>query len=368
MKVPFLDLRAQHQSIQSEIFSLWEKIYQETAFVSGAFVRQFEREFAKACQVEHAVAVGNGTEALRLALVALGVKPGDEIIVPPNTFIATTEAIEQAGGKIVFVDIHPGTYNIDVNRIEEAVTPKTAGILPVHLYGQTADMDPILEIAEQHGLWVLEDASQAHLAEYKGRKAGSMGTAAAFSFYPGKNLGACGEAGAVTTNSPKLAQRVAMLRNHGQREKYIHELSGYNSRCDELQAAALSVKLKHLPKWNEMRRRCVQRYRQRLQNINGVKLPHVLDGALPVWHLFVIQVANRDAVAQSLQERGVGVGFHYPVALHLQGAYRWMGHDKGAFPVTEEYTQKLLSLPMFPEMDEEQIDYVCDALIELVRS
>ncbi|MGC9330220.1 MAG: DegT/DnrJ/EryC1/StrS family aminotransferase, partial [Candidatus Hinthialibacter sp.] len=215
MKIPFLDLRAQHQSIQSEIFSLWEKIYQKSAFVSGAYVEQFEREFAKACQVDHAVAVGNGTEALRLALIALGVKPGDEIIVPPNTFMATTEAIEQAGGKIVFVDIYPDTYNIDVNRIEKVITPKTAGILPVHLYGQTADMDPILDIAERYSLWVLEDASQAHLAEYKGRKAGSMGTAAAFSFYPGKNLGACGEAGAVTTNSPQLAERIAMLRNHG---------------------------------------------------------------------------------------------------------------------------------------------------------
>ncbi|MBW1796072.1 MAG: DegT/DnrJ/EryC1/StrS family aminotransferase [Deltaproteobacteria bacterium] len=260
MQVPFLDLKTQNRALKAEILPLWEEILDSAAFIAGKHVSAFEEEFASACSVKHCVAVNSGTDALRFIFLALDLKPGDEVITVPNTFIATTEAITQASGNIVFVDIDPETYNMDPTKIEAAITPKTRGIVPVHLYGQPADMDPILAIAERHGLWVVEDACQAHLAEYRDRKAGSMGIAAAFSFYPGKNMGACGEGGAVTTNDEDLAAKVRMLRDHGQAKKYYHDMEGYNGRCDALQAAALRVKLKHLPAWNEARRKNAKRY------------------------------------------------------------------------------------------------------------
>ena len=260
MEIPFLDLKAQNRALKKEILRFWEEILDTASFIGGKHVNGFEEEFASACSVKHCIAVNSGTDALRFIFLGLGLRPGDEVITVPNTFIATTEAISQAGGNITFVDINPDTYNMDPAKIELAITPRTKGIVPVHLYGQTADMDSILAIAEKHGLWVVEDAAQAHLAEYKGRKTGSMGIAAAFSFYPGKNMGACGEGGAVTTNDSDLAVKIRMLRDHGQTRKYHHKIEGYNGRCDALQVAALRVKLKHLPIWNEARRKKAQSY------------------------------------------------------------------------------------------------------------
>ena len=361
-EVPFLDLRSQNRALKAEILPLWEEILDSAGFIGGKHVNAFEEEFASACSVKHCVAVNSGTDALRFIFLALGLEPGDEIITAPNTFIATTEAITQAGGKIVFVDIDPDTYNIDPSKLEAAITPKTKGIVPVHLYGQPADMDAILAIAKKHGLWVVEDACQAHLAEYKGCKAGSMGIAAAFSFYPGKNMGACGEGGAVTTNDENLAAKVRMLRDHGQSRKYHHEMEGYNGRCDALQAAALRVKLKHLPAWNEARRKNAQRYFEFLQDTNGIVLPKINQKCLSVFHLFVIQVEKRDSVQEALTKLRISTGLHYPIALHLQKAYEHLGLAAGSFPVAEACAKRLLSLPMYPELTEEQIVYVCDCL------
>ena len=366
MKVPWLDLQGQNAALRDEILPLWEEILGTSGFVGGPHVQGFEEEFAEACGAPHCRAVSNGTDALRLIFRALELDQGDEIITVPNTFIATAEAIVQAGGRPVFVDIDPRTYTMDAARINDAVTPRTKGIVPVHLYGQTACMDDILAAADEHGLWVVEDAAQAHLAEYRGRKAGSMGIAGAFSFYPGKNLGACGEAGAITTSSEDLAGKVGALRDHGQYAKYRHELEGYNNRCDALQAAALRVKLKHLPTWNERRRHLAGQYVEALRYVDGIVLPHVAAGCVPVWHLFVAQVAHRDAVQAALGERGVGTGLHYPVPLHLQGAFKRLGYSEGAFPVTEEYCKKLLTLPMFPDLTAEQVAYVCEQLLDVV--
>ncbi|HEX72275.1 MAG TPA: DegT/DnrJ/EryC1/StrS family aminotransferase [Candidatus Hydrogenedentes bacterium] len=362
MQVPFLDLKTPHNELANEILPLWEDILRNAAFVGGPHVAGFEEEFAQACGTAHCVAVNSGTDALRFIFIALGMQPGDEVITVANTFIATTEAITQAGGRPVFVDIDPDTCNMDPQKIEAAITPRTKGIVPVHLYGQTADMDPILAIARRKGLWVVEDAAQAQLAEYKGRRAGSMGVMAATSFYPGKNLGACGEAGAVMTNDAALAAMVRKIRDHGQAKKYYHDVEGYNGRCDALQAAALRVKLRRLPEWNAARRAVAARYLERLSGMPGVVAPKVADGCLPVWHLFVIQAEKRDAVADALRERGVGTGLHYPVPLHLQEAYRHLGVPEGALPVTEACSRRLLSLPMFPGLTEAQIDYVCESL------
>jgi len=368
MEVPFLDLKAQHRAIRDEIRSLWEDILVSAWFAGGPHVAALEEEFAAACGVAHCVAVASGTAALRCIFRAFDLDPGDEVITAPNTFIATTEAITQAGGRIVFADVDPETYNLDPAKLETVITPETRGIVPVHLYGQPADMDPILEIAERNGLWVVEDAAQAHLAQYKARPCGSMGVAAAFSFYPGKNMGACGEAGAVTTNDAQLADAVRMLRDHGQAAKYHHDVEGYNARCDALQAAALRVKLKHLPQWNEARRAHARQYCELLAGCDVVTLPKVLEDVLPVWHLFVIQVGHRDAVQAALKERGVATGLHYPVPLHLQKAYARLGYAEGAFPVSEAYAKRLLSLPMFPELTEEQVAYVCECLKEAASS
>ena len=368
MEVPFLDLKVQHNALKTEILPLWEEILESASFIGGKHVAAFEEEFANACSVKYCIAVNSGTDALRFIFITLGLKPADEVITVPNTFMATAEAISQAGGKIVFVDVDPNTYNMDPSKLESAITPKTKGIVPVHLYGQPADMDPILSIAKKQGLWVVEDACQAHLAEYKGRKAGSMGIAAAFSFYPGKNMGACGEAGAVTTNDGDLAAKVRMLRDHGQATKYYHDIEGYNGRCDALQAAALRVKLKNLPAWNEARRKNAQLYFELLKNVDGVKVPKIANGCKNVYHLFVVQIDNRDAIAEALKKKGISTGLHYPIPLHLQKAYINMKIPAGSFPVSEGYAKKLLSLPMFPELTEEQITYVCDELRMIVES
>ena len=367
MRVPFVDLVAQHRTLKHEILHLWEGVLDTASFIGGSHVMEFEREFAAACDVEHCVSVSSGTDAIRFILLALGVKPGDEIITVPNTFIATTEAISQAGAKPVFVDVDPDTYLMDPDKIEPAITEKTKGIIPVHLYGQMADMDSILSVAARYDLWVVEDACQAHLAEYKSRKAGSIGIASAFSFYPGKNLGACGEGGAVATNDADLAASVRMLRDHGQAKKYYHSMEGYNGRCDALQAAVLRIKIKHLPAWNEARRINAHRYFDRLKNIPGIKLPKTARDCLHVYHLFVVQIDNRDQVAELLRKKGIATGLHYPIPLHLQEAYSGMRLPPGTYPVAESCAKRLLSLPMFPELTETQIDYVCEELCNVLK-
>ena len=367
MEVPFLDLRTQNQDLKGEILPLWEEILDSAVFIGGEHVSGFEADFADACRVSHCISVNSGTDALRFIFLALDMKPGDEVITVPNTFIATTEAISQAGGKIVFVDIDPKTYNMDPAFIKTAITSRTRGIVPVHLYGQPADMDPILNIAEKYGLWVVEDACQAHFAEYKGKKAGSMGIAAAFSFYPGKNMGACGEGGAITTNDKDLADVIRMYRDHGQTQKYHHRVEGYNGRCDAIQAAALRVKLKYLPEWNRARREHANTYYELLSGIDGVVLPRITNGSQSVYHLFVVQIDNRDEIASSLKEKGISTGLHYPIPLHLQKAYDHLNIPEGSFPIAESAAKKILSLPMYPELTDTQISYVCDCLKEILR-
>lgn len=366
MEIPFLDLKTQHRPLKGEILALWSEILDSAGFIGGKYVEDFEHGFAEACGTRHCLAVNSGTDALRFILLALGLEPGDEVITVPNTFIATGEAISQAGGTIVFVDIDPATGNIDPRKIEAAITPRTKGIVPVHLYGNPAEMEAVQAIAEKFGLWVVEDACQAHLAEYKGMRAGAMARAAAFSFYPGKNLGACGEAGAVTTADPAIAEKVRLLRDHGQAQKYYHDMEGYNGRCDALQAAALSVKLKHLAGWCRTRREHAALYIDLLKDTPGITLPATTPGGLPVYHLFVVQVENRDSVMLRLKEKGIATALHYPVPLHLQKAYAHMHMGPGSFPVAEKAAQRLLSLPMYPELTKEQIQYICDNLKQMV--
>ncbi len=368
MQIPFLDLARQHQALKQEILPLWAEILDSAGFIGGRHVAAFEEEFAALLGAPHCVAVGSGTDALRFILLALGLKAGDEVITVPNTFIAPTEAISQAGGRIVFADIDPRTYTIDPARIDAAITPRTRGIIPVHLYGQPADMDPLGTIAERHGLWLVEDACQAHLAEYKGRKAGTLGRAAAFSFYPGKNLGACGEAGAVTTSDATLAATVRMLRDHGQNKKYYHDIEGYNGRCDALQAAALRVKLKYLPQWTAARQAHAATYQRLLAGCPGLVLPTVAPWASHVFHLFVIQISRRDQVLAALTERGISCGLHYPLPLHLQQVYRHRSLPSGAFPVTEHCAERLLSLPMYPELTSAAIEHVCRNLRDILEA
>ncbi len=368
MEVQFLDLVAQHAGLKNEILAAWSALLDRAGFIGGAPVAQLEEEFAAACQAKHCVAVSNGTDALFLVYKALGLSAGDEVIVPANTFIATSESITAAGGQVVFADCLPGTYNLDPASVERAITPRTKGIVAVHLYGQPADLDSLGAIARRHNLWLVEDAAQAHLSEYKGRRIGSIGTAATFSFYPGKNMGACGDAGAITTADADLARRIRILRDHGSEKKYVHLVEGFNMRCDALQAAALRIKLRHLPEWNESRRRIAARYMERLRGVDDIILPEVSPDCLPVWHLFIVQVPARDQVQQILMNAGVHTGLHYPVPLHLQEAYEHLGYVEGAFPVAESVAKRLLSLPMYAELTDAQVDYVCDCLVRAVAS
>ena len=358
MKVPFLDLKIQYQSVSEEIDTALRQVVNATAFSGGPFVERFEEQFASFCQCSHAVGVGSGTEALWLALLALGIGRGDEVITVPNTFIATVEAISLCGATPVFVDVDEQSFTMNPDLLEEAVTPRTKAVIPVHLYGQAADMAPIMAVARKHGLYVIEDACQAHGAEYQGRRAGSMGDAGCFSFYPGKNLGAFGEAGGVVTNNPELSAKIRMLRDHGQSRKYHHEVIGVNSRMDGLQGAVLGVKLRHLPDWNAMRRQRAEKYREQLSGVDGVVLPSEMGYAKHVYHIFAVRVRNRDAFVTALTEKGVGCGIHYPVPVHLQEAYNFMGVKKGRFPVAEKCADEVVSLPMFAELTEEQIEYV----------
>ena len=334
----------------------------------GPMVERFEAAVAEYVGARHAVAVSSGTAGLHLAMIAAGLGPGDEVITTPFSFIASANCILYVGARPVFVDIDERTLNIDPDLVEAAITPRTRAIVPVHLFGQPADMHPILEVARRHGCFVVEDACQAHGAEYRGRPAGSLGDAGCFSFYPGKNLGAYGEAGAVVTPSEDLAARLRALRDHGQPAKHEHRFIGWNARMDGFQAAVLSVKLSHLAEANELRRRHAARYRALLDGIGDLVLPCEADYARHVYHLFAVRAGERDALMAHLGERGIGCGIHYPTPVHLQEAYRFLGHGQGSFPVAEQCAREFLSLPMFPELTEEQIVYVAQAVGEAVST
>jgi len=366
MRVPFLDLKAHHASLNEEFELAIREVIERSAFAGGVFVEKFEEEFAAFCGSAYAIGVGNGTDALWLTLLALGIGEGDEVITVPNTFIATAEAITYCKARPVFVDVDKDTFTLSPAELEKSLTEKTKAIIPVHLFGQPADMDPILEFAHANGLFVVEDAAQAHGAEYKGRKAGTMGDVGCFSFYPGKNLGAFGEAGAVVTNDPELRKQIQMLRDHGQSQKYHHALMGWNCRMDGIQAAVLSIKLRHLDKANSLRRKHALEYNQAFAGIEQVLTPFEADYARHVYHVYAIRVQERDAVLQYLQEKGVGCAVHYPVPIHLQQAARNLSYTKGAFPIAENLADEFLSLPMFPELTQEQIEYVADCVREVV--
>ena len=366
MKVPFLDLKSQYNSIKDEINIAIDNVIDKTAFAGGPFVAQFEKEFAEFCDCQYAIGVGSGTEALWLTLLALGIGEGDEVITAPTTFIATAEAISFSGARPVFVDVDEHTYNMNPDLLEAAITPKTRAILPVHLFGQATDMDPVMEIARAHGLFVIEDACQAHGGKYKERRTGSIGDAGAFSFYPGKNLGAYGEAGAIVTNNSDLAAKIQMFRDHGQAKKYYHGMIGWNARMDGIQGAVLSVKLKHIEAWNEARRENAHLYSKLLSDTDGIITPQDVDYAGHVYHIYAIRVQNRDALINALTEKDIHCGIHYPIPVHLQDAYSFLGLNKGSFPVAEKCAGEFISLPMFPELTETQIEYVADNIKQLV--
>ena len=365
MIVPYFDLKQQFASLREEIREALDRVCRNASFILGEEVSEFAKEFAAYSEVKHCVALNSGTSALHLALLALGVKPGDEVITTPNTFIATAEAICYAGGKPVFVDIDPRTANLDPTLIEPAITERTKAILPVHLYGRPADMDPILDLAQQHGLAVIEDACQAHGARYRGRRVGSIGHAAAFSFYPSKNLSAYGEGGALTTNDAGIAELARALRSHGQSGPYIHARIGYNYRMEGFQGAVLRVKLKRLEEWNARRKEIAALYRRALQGAN-VEIPSDDPRDERVYHLFVVYVERRDAVRAALEARGVHTAIHYPRPLHLQPAFTALGYGRGNFPYAERACERVLCMPFFPEMTDEQVCYAAEQLAEVV--
>jgi len=367
-RVPFIDLEAHHRPLRLEIDRAIKEVIDSGAFAGGPFVERFESEFAAYCGSEYAVGVGSGTEALWLSLLACGIGAGDEVITVPNTFMATAEAITYCGARPVFVDVDDSTYTMDPAGLEAAITEQTKAIIPVHLFGQPADMDPILELARRHGLFVIEDAAQAHGAKYKGRMAGTIGDIGCFSFYPGKNLGAFGEAGAVITNNPELQSQIRTLRDHGQARKYHHNEIGWNCRMDGIQGAVLSVKLKHIDQANAMRRRHALEYDRALSGTEGIILPIVPSYAEHVYHIYAIRVEDRDEAFYVLTEKGIQFGVHYPVPIHRQKAYRHLGYAEGAFPVAEQMAREVISLPMFPELTPEQIGMVVFAVKEAVLS
>ena len=361
--VPFVDLGIQYQAIAAEINHAISKVIQEADFILGREVRLFEEEFAAFCDVPYAVGVDSGTSALELALRAFDIGSGDEVITAANSFIASALGVSHAGAKPVLVDVDPYTYTLDVTAIERAITRRTKAILPVHLYGHPAHMDPIQQLADKHGVMVIEDACQAHGARYKGKRVGSLSHAAAFSFYPGKNLGAYGDGGMVVTNDKKVANRLEMLRNYGQKEKYKHLFRGYNRRLDTMQAAILRVKLRYLEKWNAARRWNASLYQKHLEG-SGVVVPGEAGGAESVWHLYVIRTEQRDQLKDHLVSKGINASIHYPVPIHLQPAYQDLGHKRGDFPVTEAYAEKILSLPMYAELTGRQIEFVAQTISE----
>ena len=391
-RIPFLDLVSPHKELKNELAAVFAHVLDTAGFIGGPMVEDFERNFAKFCQTQYSIGVGSGTDALRFALIAAGVKQGDVVVTVPNTFIATAEAISQSGATPDFVDVDEHTYNMDPEQLRkylqvECCVDGTTGrvfnkrlgrpvtaVVPVHLYGQAADMDPILDLAGRFGLRVVEDACQAHGAEYFSRrqnrwlKAGSMGSAAGFSFYPGKNLGACGEGGAVTTNDGEIAHKIRMLRDHGQAKKYYHDMEGYNGRLDSIQAGILHVKLRHLAAWNERRRECALRYQKLLGEASElIKLPNEPSWSKAVFHLYVAEVPNREQLQHHLSEAGIGTGIHYPIPLHLQNAYKDLGYRQGDFPVSEKAASHILSLPIFPGLTFAQQERVAQQVLDFVR-
>ena len=386
-KVPFLDLITPHLELEDELISVVRDVLRSASFVGGIDVQNFEELFAQFCDVKHCVGVANGTDAVRFALIAAGVRPGDAVLTVSHTFIATAEAISQAGAVPEFVDIDERTYNIDVDKLREYLEKQCdldsltkrpisrrsgriiSAVVPVHLYGQMAEMDPIVDLCETYHLVLVEDAAQAHGAEYfspkenRWRKAGSIGKTAGFSFYPGKNLGACGEAGAVTTNDPVLAKKVRQLRNHGQAEKYFHDMEGYNGRLDTMQAGFLRVKLAHLSQWNQARRGVAKTYQQRFSGLDGIVLPYEPPWSRAVYHLYVIRVSNREELQSRLKIAGIGSGIHYPVPLHLQQAYRTLHYREGDLPITERVAGEIVSLPMYPGLTRAQQESVVEVVL-----
>jgi len=360
-QVPFVDLGAQYRTIEGEIGEATSRVIQQSDFILGREVSLFEEEFAAFCEAKYAIGVDSGTSALELALRAYDIGPGDEVITAANSFIASALAISHAGARPILVDVDPSTYTVDVSAIEKAITPRTKAVIPVHLYGHPAHMNPIRELADKHGLVIIEDACQAHGTRYKGRRTGSLGHAAAFSFYPGKNLGAYGDGGIVVTNDRGIARRLEMLRNYGQKEKYQHLFRGYNRRLDTLQAAVLRVKLRYLEKWNAARRWNAVLYHKFLDGC-GLLLPGEAPGAESVWHLYVIRAEQRDALKEHLISRGISASIHYPIPIHVQPAYLDLGYKKGDFPVTESCAHQVLSLPMYAEISQDQIEYVAKTI------
>jgi dTDP-4-amino-4,6-dideoxygalactose transaminase len=387
-KIPFLDLVTPHLALEQELTAVFQQVLRSAGFIGGPMVDNFEAEFAAFCKTERAIAVNSGTDALRFALMAVGVKPGDVVITVPHTFIATTEAISQVGAIPEFVDIDERTYNMDpvklaqhletrcsVNEDGKLISLKNSGpvaaIVPVHLYGQMADMDAILALAEKFDLLVVEDACQAHGAEYFSRKherwfsAGSMGKAAAFSFYPGKNLGACGEGGAITTSDSSIADACKMIRDHGQAKKYYHDIEGYNGRLDSIQTGILSVKLKHLAAWNQARQERAAQYNRLLGSPNaGIRTPYEPSWSRAIYHLYVVRTDERERLMAHLADAGIGTGIHYPIPLHRQKAYRWLGYSEGDFPVTEKVVKEIVSLPMYPQLTPAQQEQVAERIVQ----
>ena len=362
LSVPFADLHAQYLTIKTQIDQAIADVIRESAFIRGPRVQHFEAEFAQAVGAKHCVSCANGTDSLYIAMHALGVEPGDEIIAPAHSWISTTETITQAGGKVVFCDTDASTYTLDATQLEALITPRTVGIIPVHLYGQPADMPAIMAIAAKHKLWVIEDCAQAHLARIAGRLVGSFGAAASYSFYPGKNLGAMGDAGAVTTNDAALADRMAMFARHGGLTKGDHQIEGINSRLDGLQAAILSVKLPHLPAWTEGRQRVARRYDELLSGIPGIQTPQVATGREHVYHLYVVQHERRDELAAALNARNIQTAINYPVALPFLPAYARLAHGPQDFPNAYRNQSRILSIPIFPEMTQAQVEAVAAAI------
>lgn len=356
--IPFLDLKSHHAALRTELDRAIKEVIDSGAFAGGPFVEKFERDFAAYCGSRYAIGVGSGTEALWLSLLACGVGPGDEVITVANTFMATAEAISYCGARPVFVDVNETTYTMDPAGLEDAHGPRTKAIIPVHLFGQPADMDPILEFARKHNLFVIEDAAQAHGAKYKGRTAGTLGDAGCFSFYPSKNLGALGEAGAIVTNDAELQEKLRVLRDHGQVHKYRHDVIGWNCRMDGIQAAVLSVKLPYLESGNSLRRTHALQYNRAFDGLGEVVTPFEASYARHVYHVYAIRVEERDEVTRFLKERAIQCAVHYPVPIHLQKAYQHLGYATGSLPISERIAREFISLPMFPELTEAQINMV----------
>ncbi len=367
MNVQFIDFREQYNIIKDEIDVGLKQVFEKGNFILGQEEKDFELEFARYCQARYGVGVNSGTDALYLAMASLDIGPGDEVILPTFTFIATALCVSYTGAKPVFVDIEDITYNLDPKKVEKALTKKTKAILPVHIYGQSADMDEILKIAKKNNIKVVEDAAQAHGASYQGKRIGSLGDISCFSFYPTKSLGAFGDGGMIVTDNKEIYEKILMLRDYGRTGRYEHKIKGYNSRLDTVQAVILSAKLKRLDSWNKMRADNALYYCELLKGVKGVKTPQIKKNRNHIYQTFAVRLKNRDQVCEGMKQKGIGVLIHYPIPLHLQEAYKELGHKAGDFPIAEGVSREILSLPMFPHMTKKQIKYVCDCLKEFVE-